>query len=158
MHPLKSLITTVKNAITGKISFPKDFNNSIITMKDQKSFTIFRHVIVGNKELPDHENGFIFIVRFKLSNMSVEKNIRFSRFPIPMFIGLPGFRAKFWCLDKESGYNQGIYQWKTEEDAKNYSESFAFNFMVKRSIPGSVTFDIIPNNNIYNYIKSLPET
>lgn len=101
---MKSFIKIVHNAFTGRITSPKKFNTHNIQMEDQKSFTIFRHVIIGNKELPINETGVIFIVRFKLSNMSVEDNIKFSRFPIPMFIGLPGFRAKFWCFDKETGY------------------------------------------------------
>jgi hypothetical protein len=125
-------------------------------MKDDGvEFEIFRHVIVGSKQLSQDEKGAIFIVKFKLSEMSVEKNIKFSRFPIPMFIGLPGFRAKFWFLDRKTGYNQGIYQWKTEKDAKNYSKSFAVDFMTKRSEPNSISYEIIPNENIYKYVEKL---
>jgi hypothetical protein len=124
-------------------------------MKDGAEFEIFRHVIVGNKALPKSEKGAIFIVRFKLSRMSVIKNINFSLLSIPFFIGLPGFRAKFWFLDRKTGWNQGIYQWKTEQDALNYSKSFAVDFMTKRSEPNSISYEIILDKNIYDVINKL---
>jgi hypothetical protein len=124
-------------------------------MPDNTKFEIFRHVIVGNQESLKQEKGAIFIVRFKLAKMSVERNKLFSRFPIPMFIGLPGFRAKFWMCNQNTGYNQGIYQWKTEQDAINYSKSFAVDFMTKRSEKNSISYEIIPNENIYNFVDKL---
>lgn len=155
LHPLKSLLISIFNWITLKNHFPVIFNGKLLRMKDGSNFEIFRHVIVGNKMSLRNEKGTIFIVRFKLSEMSVEKNIKFSRFPIPMFIGLPGFRAKFWLLNKETGYNQGIYQWKTERDATNYAKSFAIDFMKKRSLPNSISYEIISNENIYEFVEKL---
>ena len=155
LHPLKSLFISTFNWITFKIHFPKIFNGKKLRMKDGAEFEIFRHIIVGDKTSLKNEKGAIFIVRFKLSEMSVEKNIKFSRFPIPMFIGLPVFRAKFWLLNRQTGYNQGIYQWKTEQDAINYSKSFAVNFMTKRSEPNSISYEIFPKGNIYEFIEDL---
>lgn len=37
----------------------------------------------------------------------------------------------------------GVYHWKTVEDAERYSKSIAMRFMTKRSVEGSVWFDII---------------
>ena len=143
------------NWVRFRIHFPDNFNGRVFKSNDGIDFEIFRHVIVGRASLPHDEKGALFIVRFKLSAMSVEKNIKFSRFPIPMFIGLPGFRAKFWLLDRKTGYNQGIYQWKTEQDAINYSQSFAVDFMTNRAESGSVSYEIIPNANIYQYIEQM---
>jgi len=155
VNPLRSLFVSVFYFLSLRIYFPKGFNGNVLVMKDGAEFNIFRHVIVGKKRSLKTEKGAIFMVRFQLANMSVEKNKRFSRFPIPMFIGLPGFRAKFWMCNAETGYNQGIYQWRTEQDAINYSKSFAVDFMTKRSVPGSVSFEIIPHTNIYEYISKL---
>ena len=157
LNPVKSLFMTLINWIRLRIHFPKNYNGHIFKMKDGTEFEIFRHVIVGSKSLPKSEKGDIFIVRFKLSEMTVERNVKFSRFPIPMFIGLPGFRAKFWFLNRQTSYNQGIYQWETEQDAINYSKSFAVDFMTKRSEPNSISYEIIQNSNIYEYIERLKE-
>ncbi|HOS84770.1 MAG TPA: FISUMP domain-containing protein [Bacteroidales bacterium] len=45
-----------------------------------------------------------------------------------------------------------LYDWKTEQHAIKYSKSFAVNFMKKRSEPNSISYLIIPNMNIYEYI------
>lgn len=154
LNPISSIFKTVFNSIKGKVCFPTTFNGVKIKMKDNQEFEIFRHVIIGKKDDIPTE-GAVFIVRFKLNNMSIEKNKRFSRIPIPMFIGLPGFKAKFWMCDESSGYNQGIYQWKSYQDAVNYSKSFAMKFMSTRSEDNSISFEILKNCNIYNLLNGL---
>lgn len=151
-HPFQSFITTLYYLITFQIHYPKNYNGMNIVMPNRENFEIFRHIIVGDNNKVKEEKGALFIVNFKLSKMSVEKNIFFSLFPIPFFIGLPGFKAKFWFLNKKNGYNQGLYQWETEQHAIKYSKSFAVNFMKKRSEPNSISYTIIPNMNIYDYI------
>ncbi len=154
LNPARSLMITIWNALRQKIHFPKEYNGMKLRMEDDHEFEIFRHVIIGQKE-EITPNSAIFLVRFKLNNMSIEKNKRFSRLPIPMFIGLPGFQAKFWMCNDQTGCNQGIYQWQTVQDAENYSKSFAVRFMTGRSEPNSLSFKIIPNKNIYDYIEGL---
>ena len=123
-------------------------------MDDSQEFEVFRHVIIGKKE-DLLQDGAICIVRFKLNKMSIQANKRFSRIPIPMFIGLPGFNAKLWMCNEETGYNQGIYQWETKQDAENYSKSFAVRFMTSRSEENSISYQIIENRNIYKILDDL---
>ncbi len=153
MNMFSSLIVSISNAFQFKNHLIKEYNSKKLKMNDGAVFQIFKHMVIGNKKCGVKEKGAIFVVRFKLSGMSIEKNERFSWLPIPFFTGLPGFRAKFWMSDKTTGYNQGIYQWKTQQDAINYSKSFAVRFMTARSIPGSVSFNIIPDENIYDYTE-----
>ena len=122
-------------------------------MKDGQQFTIFRHAVMSTPL--NGENPAIFKVKFQLANMSPERNIKYSLIPMLFILGLPGFRAKFWMLNKINGDVQGIYQWDTFEDAKNYANSFALNFMTSRSVLGSVSYEIIPNKSLEEYIKSL---
>jgi len=58
-------------------------------------------------------------------------------------------------LNEANEYFQGIYLWDTLEDAKNYSDSFALNFMTSRSVPGPVSYEIIPDKSLDEYVKSL---
>ena len=154
LSPIISVLVTVWNFVLGKIHFPKEYNGVKIRMEDNHEFEVFRHVIIGRKE-DLLTNQAIFVVRFKLKKMSIEKNKRFSKFPIPMFIGLPGFKAKFWMCEEQTGYNQGVYQWETEQDAVNYSKSFAVRFMTSRSEPNSVSYLIVPKKDIYEYFNEL---
>jgi hypothetical protein len=95
------------------------------------------------------------MVRFRLSGMNVENNKRFSWLPVPFFIGLPGLRSKLWTINHQNNYFQGIYQWENEEYARKYSQSFAYSFMSRRSVKGSVSFKIIPNITLKDYLESL---
>jgi hypothetical protein len=82
---------------------------------------------------------------FHVAGMSVRQNIVFSLLPMCLILGLPGFRSKLWMYHPENGDSSGYYEWDTIEDAENYSHSIAARFMINRSVPGSVSFKVIPN-------------
>ncbi|MGB9978800.1 hypothetical protein [Methanobacterium sp.] len=153
LNPFSAFLKTIKYVLTRKIHFPKNYLHKTATMEDGQQFNVFRHVIMSTKL--NGQNAAIFKVRFHLASMSPEKNIPFSRIPMLFILGLPGFRAKLWTLNKNNGDFQGIYQWDSLEDAQNYANSFALNFMTSRSVPGSVSYEIIPNTSMKEYIKSL---
>ena len=154
-NPVFSFLKTLWYALRGYIHFPKSLNNQTLVMEDGHKFTVFRQVVIGSSSDIPKEPGTILKVRFHLSGMTPQKNKSFSCIPMPFFIGLPGFRSKFWTLNESNGYFQGIYQWKTLEYAKKYTKSFAFRFMTKRSTPDSVSYKIIPNKSMKEYIDIL---
>jgi hypothetical protein len=47
-------------------------------------------------------------------------------------------------LNAENGDFQGIYGFETVKDAEAYAGSFAVRFMTKRSVPGSISYRIVP--------------
>ncbi|MBC2727350.1 hypothetical protein [Desulfosporosinus sp.] len=85
----------------------------------------------------------VFKIRFLPKDMSIKANMKFSRLPMMIFMGFRGFASKFWMVDETSGLCQGLCEWDTFRDAENYSKSIAVKFMTRRSVPGSVTFEII---------------
>ena len=141
-RPFHSLLKTIGYIIKGRLHFPRHRIGESVTMEDGDNFTIFRHVVVSpssNQGEPPHA---VFRVRFRIENMSPQQNKRFSLIPIPFFIGLPGFRSKLWMTNETTGFNQGVYEWNTIQDAHNYANSFAMKFMEKRSVPGSISYQI----------------
>lgn len=139
LNPISGITGTIKLFLSGKINFHPSSKGKRLTMEDGKSFSVFRHVnIQSEKGKPEA----VFIVRFKPSDMGPNANILFSRIPMMMFMGFPGFRQKLWCVDFETGLCLGIYEWQTLEDAENYSRSVAMRFMSHRSDPESVSFEI----------------
>jgi hypothetical protein len=121
-------------------------------MDDGKEFKIFRHMhLKSNRQ---SENGVIFIVRFKFKKFSHNANIRLSRIPIPLIAGFPGFRHKFWMIDWKTDYWQGIYQWKNVEAIEEYKKSFVLGIMNKRAIDQSISYDIIRDKNIDDFLQS----
>jgi len=144
-NPVSSFFKTFLLMIIGRISFPKDRKGEEIMMSDGQKFKIFRQVIIKPRKKQTAHPEALFKVRFIVENMSMKQNIRFSRIPIPFFIGLPGFRSKLWTFNEETGYFQGIYEWATIKHAKKYSISFAVKFMTRRSKLGSVSSSILLN-------------
>jgi hypothetical protein len=140
-NPVVGFLKTLLLFLSGRVVFLKDDIGKIITMEDGHKFRIFRHVRIRSTSQDRPQGGFI--VRFKPQDMGIEENIRFSRLPMMIFMGFRGFREKYWCVDDETGLCQGVYAWKTLEDASNYSLSIAMRFMTRRSVPGSVTSQVI---------------
>lgn len=154
MNPVFSIIKATSLLITGRLHFPKDNIDKILTMENGQRFRIFRQVIADTPKDKHGKQTAIFIVRFQ-TKMPPRRNKSFSLIPMPFFMGLPGFREKYWTVNESNGYSQGIYEWATEQDARNYADSFAMKFMKKRSVPGSISSDIIPDKPLKEYILSL---
>lgn len=134
----------------GNILFPRSKLGQNIRLENGNDAQIFRQVIF-KKPYIDDTAAALFHVKFHLKGMSPGMNKLFSNFPIPFFVGLPGFCAKFWCLDTSNGDFHGFYKWQSKEHAEEYSNSFAMKFMSGRSIPESIDFEILGyKNNKYS--------
>ena len=144
MNPFLSFLKTHWYLLTGRLHFPRERIGESFTLGDDQVFTIFMQVIVDPPKGRRAKPGAIFRVRFRVANMTVEQNQRFSILPIPFFIGLPGFRSKLWMLDRTTGESQGVYQWDTDQDAQNYANSFAMKFMTRRAVLGSISQEVRP--------------
>ena len=136
-----SFLTANFYLVTGRFRFPAKRVGETIAVNGAGEFTIFREMIKKpRRESPTP--GAEFRARFHVTGMSPRANRLFSLLPIPFFSGLPGFRSKLWLVNKEGDF-MGIYEWDTEEEASFYSRSFAAEFMSRRSVPGSVTFQVL---------------
>jgi len=100
------------------------------------------------------EGYAVFKVRFKFKNFRPQTNKRLSMIPAPFLVGMEGFREKYWTFNKDRDYFQGIYQWESKEIAEKYPDSFIFKLMTKRAAPGTVSYEIMPDTNISEYIKT----
>ena len=143
-NPVASLVNVFKYALTGCIHFPRQRVGTEFWLDGEK-WIIFREVIVDPKTGQPKKPGAVFRPRFHVSGMSVRVNILFSLLPMFFIIGLPGFRSKLWLVNPNNGDFSGYYEWDTVQDAENYGNSFAAKFMTGRSVPGSVSFKIFPN-------------
>lgn len=141
MNPLKAFFCTIRYLFGGRLHFPRDRVGEILTLEDGHRWRIFRQVMIEPTAWANP--GAVFRAKFHLAQMNPRANIWFSLLPIPFFVGLPGFRSKIWLYCEETGDFQGIYEWDSVEAAKNYQNSFAGKFMVRRSIPESVSFQIL---------------
>lgn len=74
--------------------------------------------------------------------MDVKKNISFSKIPMRVLFHFKGFMSKYWLMDESINTCMGVYRWATVADAERYSRSIAMKFMKKRSVEGSISYQI----------------
>ncbi len=142
LNPLAAFLKTHLYLIRGRLHFPRNRVGEVITLPDGRKLTIFRQVIVDPAPGQPQTPGGAFHVQFHLKKMSPAVNKLFSLLPIPFFVGLPGFRSKLWLVDEATGDFHGMYCWDAVQDAQNYAHSFAMQFMMWRSVPGSVHAEV----------------
>ena len=151
MVPL-SILRSIWNRITGKLRFPKEHCGSTMKMEDGLKFRIFRHMQLNKSTEPD--KPAVFIVRFKFKRFSHRANIRLSRIPMFMIAGFPGFHDKLWMIDSKTGYWQGVYQWDSTKAIEQYKQSFVLGIMNKRALDSSISYQILPDTNLEDFIRT----
>ena len=149
----KSLKVLFTRLFNGRVCFSKEYFGKILSMEDGKKFQVIRDLKIDPKKKMER-SATVFKVRFKFSGLPLFVNKRLSMFPAPFLIAKTGFRGKIWTINEE-GYFQGIYQWESKEFAEKYHESFIFKLMTKRSAAGTLSYEIIPDTLLSNYVESL---
>ena len=145
--------TAIGNVIYGRVHFPKEYVGEVLKFEDGQEFTVFRRLKAINRG--DNSNGLaVFKVRFKFKNLKPGANKLLSMIPTPFLVGMRGFREKYWTINENTDYFQGIYQWESREMAEMYPDSFIFKLMTKRSTPGTLSYEILPNTNLSQYIET----
>jgi hypothetical protein len=125
-----------------------------LNMEDGKKFTVLRRLKVEAKN--ESTKGYaVFKVRFKFKSLELKTNKRLSMIPAPFLMGMKGFREKYWTFNEETDYFQGIYQWESKQIAEKYPDSFIYKLMTKRSAPGTLAYEVLPNTNLSEYIKRI---
>ena len=144
---------TIENLLRGYVHFPKEYVGDVLKMEDGQMFTVFRRLKVDGKV---HSRGdlAVFKVKFKFKNLSAGANKRLSIIPAPFLMGMKGFREKYWTINENTNYFQGIYQWASHEMAEHYPDTFIFKLMTKRAASGTVSYEIIPNTDLSEYLSA----
>ena len=145
--------TTIGNLLRGYVHFPKEYVGDVLTMEDGQMFTVYRRLKVDGKG-GNHDDLAIFKVKFKFKNLSTGANKRLSIIPAPFLMGMKGFREKNWTINENTNDFQGIYQWSSREMAERYPDTFIFKLMTKRAAPGTVSYEIIPNTDLSEYLAA----
>lgn len=145
--------TTIGNVLRGSVHFPEEYVGDVLTMEDGQKFTVFRRLKVDGQG-ENHDNQAVFKVRFKFKNLSTGANKRLSIIPAPFLMGMKGFREKDWTINENTNDFQGIYQWSTKETAERYPDTFIFRLMTKRAAPGTVSYEILPDTDLSEYLSA----
>jgi hypothetical protein len=122
-------------------------------MDDGQQFTVFRHMVLDKSSKSPETIPAVFIVRFTFAALSRQANRMASLIPIPLIAGFPGFREKIWMVNEQTGSWQGVYQWESEQAVEAYQQSFVLGIMNKRAIQESLSYTVLPNTRLSEYMK-----
>jgi hypothetical protein len=127
--------------------FPRQQVGTCVTLPDGRTYRIHREVPVDADNTEPLQPGAVFIPHFRVRNMSPRVNIWFSRLPMLIILGLPGFRSELWLIHEPSGEFAGRHEWEAgcggKRDAEKCQHSPAMTFMTRRSNPESVSSEVL---------------
>jgi hypothetical protein len=152
------VVVAIGRLLSGRIRFSRDRVRQLLTMGDGEEHRVFREVRVTSNRAVPAESMTVLMVRFKFARFSPAANRRLSLLPIPVILGMPGFRQKTWTLCEDSGFSQGIYQFESPGAADGYRRSPVMRVLEKRSVPGSMTHEVIPGVLIEDYLEQYLES
>ncbi len=148
--PPVCLFISIGRLLIGKLKLSKQYHKDTVKMEDGQEFIIFRHIT--NSPITNTGHAVTFIVRFKFARLSHNANRFASIIPMLLITGFPGFQSKMYAVNKENGYWQGMYQWKTQKHLQDYLKSFVYKMMNKRAIQETISSHKYSNQLLINYI------
>lgn len=140
------------NVLQGAVHFPKENVGDALVMEDGCRFTVFRRIKI-TKARETSSEGSVLKVRFKFKNLGLAFNKRLSMIPALFLAGMKDFQEKYWLVNERTLEFMGLYQWASTRAAEEYLNSFIFKTMCKRSAPGTLTYEVIPNISLFGYIQ-----
>jgi hypothetical protein len=152
--PPVAVAVAVWRLLSERIHFPRDRVGTVLAMENGEAHTIFREVLVTSSRSVSVESMTVLKVRFKFARFSPAVNRHLSLIPVPVIIGMPGFRQKTWTFCEETGYSLGIYQFESAQQAEGYRKSLVMRILEKRSVPGSTSQELLSGALIEDYLKN----
>jgi hypothetical protein len=114
LPPVCALVAVLR-VLTGRLRFENRYVGRVFVMENGQRFRAFRHLSQRAGGAGGQVSPAVLVVRFKFARFSQSVNRLLSLIPVPLIGGYPGFRHKLWMVDDETGYWQGVYEWKSAE-------------------------------------------
>jgi len=149
--PPVCLFVSIIRLINGKLCLSKKNVGIKVNMDDQGEFEIFRHIT--KYPLNNKSENCVFVVSFKFAKLSHQANKLASIIPMLLITGFPGFMTKMYGVNHDSGFWQGMYQWKSKQHLEEYKNSFVYRMMNKRAIKSSIQSFEIDATSLANFIQ-----
>lgn len=154
--PPIALAVSAGRFVSGRIRFPRERIGKSLTMENGEEYYVFSDVQVNSSGPSVANYQAVLCVRFKFDRYSDAVNRKLFLLFTPIITGMPGFHRKIWSFCESSGYYQGIYQFDSVEHAENYKKSAVLWILEKRSVPGSISYQLLSNTSIEDYLDKDP--
>jgi hypothetical protein len=142
------IFKTLGYQTTGRLHNPKDQVGKEFTNPDGQEFVVFKQTTLDQAAGLKTEPEAMFRVQFRVPKIKPWRDRFVITLKSPIFVALPGFRSKLWMVDEKNDTYQGVYEWDTLQDAKDYAHSASMDFMTEVAVPGGISYEIIPGGKI----------
>lgn len=130
----------IRYFLQGCLHFEKDVVGQILSEDDD--YEVFRKIVLDAPERETRPPEAILRVTFQFRGLSSSQNKKLSLLPIPFIVAQHGFRSKTWMIGRKTGSFQGLYEWDTAKDAREYWNSFPMKMMKRRAVSSSLQHEI----------------
>ena len=155
--PPVALAVSVGRLLSGRIRFPKEHTGKLLINENGDEYYVFSDTQVTSSGSRLAGPKAVLRVRFKFDRYSDAVNRRLFLLFTPVITGMPGFHRKIWSVCEPRGVYQGIYQFESVEQAENYKRSAVIWILEKRSVPGSISYELLSDTSIEDYLDNSPK-
>jgi hypothetical protein len=142
------IFKTLGYQMAGRLHTSQEQAGKIFTNDDGQEFVIFKQTILDPLPGQDTQPRAMFRVQFRVSKIMPHRDRFIISIKSPIFVALPGFRSKLWMVDEKNNTYQGVYEWATLPDAQAYAHSASMDFMAEVTVPGGISYEIIPGGRL----------
>lgn len=135
----RSLVLLVRR----RVRFPRTSVGTPVRFADGSASWIYRETVVDGGAV-DHPCALVVCFRLRWVRGRGHALFRAeSLLNTPLFVGFPGFVAKWWLAADEHGAYRGLYEWDGADRAEAYARAL-WRVLELVSIPGSIAYTVLP--------------
>jgi hypothetical protein len=144
---LRCMLASVRLLLRRRLRLPRRWVGTRLWFADGTSAWIYRETVVRGAVA---ESPCALVVRFRLRGVrgpTAHAVFRAeSLLNTPLFVGFPGFVAKWWLAADEHGVYRGLYEWDGADRARAYARAL-WRVLALVSVPGSIDYTVLPGRH-----------
>lgn len=131
--------------LRGRLRMPRTWVGTRFRFADGTSAPVYRETVAVRAPATD---PCVLVVGFRLRWVRGRGHDVFRWTSIvntPLFVGFPGFVAKWWLTADDLDRYRGIYQWDGAEQAERYARAL-WRVLALVSVRGSIRYHVLPGS------------
>lgn len=138
-----------------RVRCPRTRVGARVRFADGSTSTIYRETVVTSAVA---SHCCALVVRFRLRGVRGRGHALFraeSLLNTPLFVGFPGFVAKWWLAADENGVYRGLYEWDGADQAEAYARAL-WRVLELVSVRGSIAYTVLPGRHRDDLLTDQP--
>ena len=142
----RCVAVSLRLLVRGRVRCQRSRLGARVRFADGSTSTIYRETVVAGAVAA---RPCALVVRFRLRWVRGRGHALFraeSLLNTPLFVGFPGFVAKWWLAADENNVYRGLYEWDGAERAEAYARAL-WQVLALVSVRGSIAYTVLPGRH-----------